>query len=145
MLKPLRNIIVIDDDYISLFLITKILGEQRLTETILPFTNGISALEYLSKSAQDICKLPDVILLDIKMPEISGWQFLQQLKNINFTDDYKPFVCTISADISIDTEMLKNEPLIKAHLVKPIIPAKLAALLTCAEMEFEAFRAIEKV
>jgi len=145
MLKPLRNTIVIDDDYISLFLITKILGEQRLTETILPFTNGISALEYLFESAQDICKLPDVILLDIKMPEISGWQFLQQLKNINFIEDYKPFICTISADISIDTEMLKDEPLIKAHLVKPIIPAKLVALLTCAEMEFETFRAIEKV
>ena len=107
MLKKLKNVIVIDDDYISLFLITKILGEQQLTETILPFTNGLTALQYLSESAQDICKLPDVILLDIKMPEISGWQFLRQLKKINFIEAYKPVLCIISADMHIYFECCK--------------------------------------
>ncbi len=137
MPKTLHNIIVVDDDCISLFLITKILDEQQVTKNILPFTDGISALQYLSANAHDFYKLPEVIFLDIKMPEISGWQFLQQLNNINFIEGYKPAVFIISADINIDFTMRETFPLIKGYFVKPIKTVKLITLLESFEMKFE--------
>ena len=137
MLKFLHNVIVIDDDYISLFLITKIFYRQQITETILPFTNGINALNYLSANTQDYYKLPEIIFVDVNMPDINGWQFLKELNKIKFIAGYKPAIYLISAELNIDFEMLENWPWVKGYLTKPIIPGKLIQLLNSLETEFE--------
>jgi CheY-like chemotaxis protein len=128
MRKVLHSAIVIDDDCISLFLITKMLGDLSLTESILSFTNGINALNFFRNSAEDFFKLPEIILVDIKMPNINGWEFLHELSKINFIAGYTPVVFVMSADTCIDVDMPESQPWVKGCFVKPIMPDKLITL-----------------
>lgn len=129
MSESLHSVVVIDDDYISLFLITKFLGEKQIAETILPFTNGIDALNYIAANAGDFLKLPDLILLDIKMPDINGWQFLHEINKIKFIAGYEPAICILSAETTIDFNIERNWPCVKGYLLKPILLNKLTAVI----------------
>ena len=145
MPKSLRRVIAVDDDYISLFLITNLFAQEKIADTLLPFTNGTEALNYLSKNAGDFSQLPELILLDIKMPDISGWQFLQRLNNIEFVAGYEPAICIISAGISIDFDVLENSPYVKGYLLKPIIQNKLLAILESLTSKIQESDVMENI
>lgn len=70
--KPDARILVVEDDRYILSLLDKML--TRYGCTVLPFTNGPAALESASREA------PDLILLDIAMPEMDGYQVCEQIK-----------------------------------------------------------------
>jgi CheY-like chemotaxis protein len=129
MFQPLHRVAVVDDDYISLFLITKFLGKNQITESVLPFTNGIEALTFLTNFAADFSKLPEIILLDIKMPQFSGWQFLEKLTTIRFAVGYEPAVCILSAEPATDFELSKKWNCIKGHILKPIRLDELVSMI----------------
>jgi two-component SAPR family response regulator len=124
------NIIaIVDDDEMSLFLIRKILERNKLADSILQFTSGIKTLLYLKNNVNNILQLPSIILLDITMPLMSGWQFLDELRNIEFSDGYEPAIVIISAAVNIDFEMLRSYPYIKGYILKPVMPDKLVAAI----------------
>jgi CheY-like chemotaxis protein len=143
MLQPLRRVIIIEDDYISLYLINKLLREKNIAETILPFTNGIEALNYLLKNAKDFSELPEFILLDMKMPEINGWQFLQELNKIEFVTGYQPVVCIVSAEITVDFNLLNTWSCVKGYLQKPILPNKLIKVIQSLSTKVETDNTFE--
>ncbi len=122
-------IAIIDDDEISLLLIRKLIEQKKIARTVLPFSSGLEALNYFENNASDVTQLPSVVLLDITMPLISGWQFLEELDKIEFADGYKPAICIISAFTAIDFETLREYSAVKGYLTKPVIPNKLIALI----------------
>lgn len=86
-------ILVVDDDSANLMLAQKILGvEYRIAAA----NSGPAALKYLEKNK------PDLILLDINMPEMDGFETMEQLKNRQ-GDDLIP-VIFLTADKSTETE-----------------------------------------
>jgi CheY-like chemotaxis protein len=125
----LNSIAIIDDDEFSLLLIKKFIEQKKIAKTILPFSSGLEALNYFESNASDVTRLPSIVLLDITMPLMSGWQVLDELNKIEFVAGYKPPVCIISAFTSIDFEALRKYPLIRGYLTKPVIPNKLIALI----------------
>ena len=129
MPDSLNTVAIVDDDDISLLLITKFLEQKQAAKKILPFSNGFDALNYLEQNSDKFSELPSVILLDITMPMMNGWQFLKELSKIKFIADYEPAVCIISASATIDFEILKNYSSIKGYIVKPVIPNKLVAMI----------------
>ena len=135
---------VIDDDEISLLLIKRFL-EQKITQNVLPFSNGLEALNYFEKNASQTTQLPAVILLDITMPLMSGWQFLNELSKIEFADGYKPVICIISAYVTIDFEKLRNYSFIKGYLTKPVIPKKLIAMIESVATNLKAANTVEVI
>jgi two-component SAPR family response regulator len=112
-----------------LLLIKKTFEQKRLAENILLFSNAFDALHYLEKNIHNSEQLPSVLLLDIKMPLINGWQFLKEFQKIEFTEDYKPAIFIISAGANIDYESLKAYPSKKRYLLKPVIPEKLVTMI----------------
>jgi len=120
---------IIDDDNISLLLIKKILEQKRIAENIFLFSSGFDALHYFENNIHNIEQLPSVLLLDITMPLMNGWQFLKEFQKIEFTNDYKPAIFIISAGANIDYEALKAYPCVKGFLLKPVIPEKLATMI----------------
>jgi len=129
MSDHLNTVAIIDDDTISLLLIRKFLEQKQAAKIILPFSSGFEGLSFLESNANNFSELPWLILLDITMPGMSGWQFLRELKKIKFVDSYKPAVCIISASETIDFQLFKNYPFIKGYLIKPVIPGKLIAMV----------------
>lgn len=129
MFQPLQRIAVIDDEYISLLLVTKFLVKNKIAESVLPFTGGIEALTFLTGFAAEASKLPELILLDLRMPEFNGWQFLEKLVTIKFAVGYEPVVCILSAESVTNAELTKWN-CVKGHLLKPI---RLNELITVIE------------
>lgn len=82
MLKEKINmklkILIIEDDDISTFYLTEIV--ENISREILYAPNGLKGLEHF-KNHQDI----DLILMDIKLPDISGYEITRQIRHYNKT------------------------------------------------------------
>lgn len=105
------NILVIDDDKISLKMARKIL-EEFFQVTCLE--NGKDALAYIQNH------IPDLILLDIHMPEMDGFELLHNIKNTQATKDIP--VIFLSADNDSETELNSFKAGVMDFIRKPFIP-----------------------
>lgn len=77
-MKDINTIFIIDDDSITLFGIRKMLSKITAKTTILDFKNGQVAIENIKESLKNDSALPEVIFLDINMPILDGWGFLEE-------------------------------------------------------------------
>lgn len=95
---PLFNtVLLVDDDYVNNFLTEKLLKKEKITDTVKSVRNGEEALTYLS---EPINKIPDLILLDINMPEMDGIEFLKYFKRMILENDIKVILLTAAIDSS---------------------------------------------
>lgn len=77
-MKKIKNLALIDDDDIFVFLTKKAIQNTNLVEQIRVFGNGLDAIDFLWENSGDVDSLPEIILLDLSMPIMDGWQFLDQ-------------------------------------------------------------------
>lgn len=85
-----RTVLLVDDDEITNFLCKKMLTELGF-DSVDSATNGLEAIKYL----QHTC--PDLIFLDIKMPIMDGFEFLEELKTTDLCQDVKIIMLTSSS------------------------------------------------
>ena len=74
------TVLVIDDDEIVRFLTKDLIEETGLAEQIVEISGGMEGLQYLIDHCQDCVDCPEVVFLDIRMPGIDGFEFLD-IKN----------------------------------------------------------------
>jgi len=82
-MKPI-NIMLVDDSDVDLFLHQTFLNKCKWVNAIIPFNSGTSALAYLGECS--LKNWPDLILLDIQMPIINGFEFLSKFNY--FEEEY---------------------------------------------------------
>ena len=114
-----KNILLIDDDYIFNFLNQTILEKIGVTNEIYTALNGKEALNLLGYSSP-IRFVPDIILLDLNMPIMDGFGFLEAFKKLNFP--HKENVMIIVVTSSEDpNDMVRVRNLgIDHYLPKPV-------------------------
>jgi CheY-like chemotaxis protein len=132
-MKPKLNcVLVIDDDEPTNFFTQMILDESGCTNHIRIAQSGQEALDYLVKSqAGDNAGVypgPDLIFLDINMPAMDGWEFLEEYKKLNIADRIIVVMLTTSL---FPEDKLKAEkmPEISGFENKPLTAEKLAFVL----------------
>ena len=99
-----KQVMIIDDNELDNFINSKIIESSLFSKKIYTNTNGKSALEFLTNLINtlgddfvNIC--PDVIFIDLNMPLLDGFQFLEHLKKLNnkYLNKSKLVVLTSSA------------------------------------------------
>lgn len=119
----IKSICVIDDDQIYQIIIKKIISKAGIFESVLCYENGIKALEDLKDPA---ISLPSLILLDINMPGMDGWEFLDNLKDhrSDITRNTSIYIVTSSIAFS-DRDKAKAIPEVSGFISKPLSVSKL--------------------
>lgn len=109
--------ILIDDDPIINLVHKRILQKAAEAAPIETFISGVKALEYFKTSES----IPQIVFLDINMPEMNGFEFLDELqkdKNIN-KEGLSIYIVTSSLN-NKDRETAKRYPILKGYLGKPL-------------------------
>ena len=125
---------IIDDDPIFVFGAQRLMKMSNFCKGFLIFHDGEQALNHLAPVLRGTVKsaIPDVILLDINMPILDGWQFLDAIINIEVVKKITIFIVTSSIDPR-DKEKAKSYASVKNFVVKPITQDKLNDLMEQVE------------
>jgi CheY-like chemotaxis protein len=117
---------VIDDDEIYTFTVKRIIANSEIAEKTLFFPNGQLALDFFTEYVHQADSLPDLILLDINMPVLDGWQFMDAFVKIHPLIQKKVTIYIVSSSIDeADLAKAKSYEQISDFIVKPISVAKL--------------------
>ncbi|RNI27377.1 response regulator [Rufibacter immobilis] len=121
------EVLIIDDDEASIFLTKRILKGLGLAEQVHYAGNGKKGLELIGKEADQL--IPDLILLDINMPVMDGFGFLQELGKLGFYDmSGTRIVMLSSTEDPREIERAKSHG-VTAFIPKPLTREKLLAVL----------------
>ncbi|PRP67437.1 response regulator [Nonlabens agnitus] len=76
-----RKVCIIDDDRLYVSLVTMMIKKNSFANELLVFQNGREALDYFKNAIDDPNEiLPSIILLDLNMPIMNGWEFLKEIQ-----------------------------------------------------------------
>jgi CheY-like chemotaxis protein len=119
--KPV-SILLVDDDEINNFISIKLIKKAIEHTAISACLNGRFAIEELVEiQKHDPSLLPDFILLDINMPIMNGWEFLDEYKRLNLDPLGKSKIYIISSSVfSNDINKARSYPLVKNFISKPL-------------------------
>lgn len=129
-MTTLKTLTLVDDDDIFVFLTTKIIEQTNLVDLIKGFGNGLDAINFLKENKNNVDALPDIILLDLNMPIMNGWQFLEEYNKLNPTIGKKITIYICSSSISPDDiTRAKTISEVSDYIIKPITKDKLIDLI----------------
>lgn len=94
-MKTIKTVLLVDDSDATTFFNKTILSKTGYIDEILIAKNGLEALTIIKSGV-----VPDIIFLDINMPVMNGWEFLEESKNLNSSIENTIIVLMIGAPLS---------------------------------------------
>lgn len=128
------QLLLIEDDPIFTFLLEKGIQAAALEGTISNFTNGLTAIEYLTEDYSN--ENTYIIFLDLNMPIMNGWQFMDEFEKFANTNNCMVFILT-SSGYQQDIDKLKEKPLVADFVTKPITDYILKGIKETIKTKFE--------
>lgn len=122
------NIAVIDDDPLFQFITKKMIGRLLPNHpNVSSFLNGQEAIDYFKNDNTTLPILPDLILLDINMPVVNGWQFLDWYHQADWLNTK---IYLVSSSIA-ESDRVKAEEYeqLSGFLIKPLSEKQLMELI----------------
>ena len=116
-----KIIAVVDDDPIFQVIAKKMMAICAPEWRVVGFGNGNETIQFLKTHYQESGKIPDIMLLDINMPQFDGWMFLEEFKQIkeSLSKSIKIYLTSSSIDPK-DLARAKQEPDLVDYIVKPL-------------------------
>lgn len=116
-----KNVLLIDDNHIDNLINRKILDNANYAENITVIDSPREAFDFVRESLETGENIPEVIFLDLRMPVMSGFEFLKSLIELpNLKPDlFKIFVLSSSLDPK-DIKRIKENHLVSRFIGKPL-------------------------
>lgn len=128
--KEAIHVLLIDDSEVDNFINKSVISKEECISKITVMNSGLDALGFLNTIIDQPESFPDIIFLDIRMPRMNGFEFLDHY--IKFPDALKNhckiYILSSSMD-SVDSEKGKKYSVVKRHLTKPLAHHQLRELL----------------
>tara|TARA_Y100000034_G_C6780907_1_gene349034 strand:- start:309 stop:722 length:414 start_codon:yes stop_codon:yes gene_type:complete len=133
-MKKIDIACIIDDDPLFVFGAKRLMDVSEFSKNIMVFSNGAEAIEVLRPMmSSSSSKLPDVILLDLNMPIMDGWEFLDEFIKIPCHKEILIYIVTSSIDPNDINKAKTYQDKVKNYLLKPIDKNQLDAILESFE------------
>lgn len=130
MKKKLNCILLIDDDEATNYIHKIVINKADCAEQVVAMQSGYDALDYLTKMKDGIYPQPDVIFLDINMPAMDGWEFLEEYEKLEDGQKGHIVVVMLTTSLNPDDEKkakslgkvngFKNKPL-SVEMVEDVV------------------------
>ncbi|HEY0054623.1 MAG TPA: response regulator [Pedobacter sp.] len=124
-----KSIFIIDDYPINLKLAEIIVKRHSSFDIVSSYEEAQQALDQIAGNLKDIDSLPDIILLDLNMPVMDGWQFLEQFEVLRplLSKNVDIFILSSSMDIR-DKQRSEQYLSVKGFFSKPLTPGMLLTM-----------------
>ncbi|MBM1105587.1 response regulator [Aurantibacter crassamenti] len=127
MPKQLESILLLDDNYSTNFIHKKFIAYANCAKNVVDFQSGIDALEYLKIPENPI---PELIFIDINMPIMSAWEFLENYSELEREDKDNAVIILLTTSLSPkDEEKAANIGQINGIWLKPLSEEKINAII----------------
>ncbi len=128
MLDSKINLLVIDDDDINIFIIKKIVEKTGFDINMVAKSNGKQAIDYLTEVIAEGAIFPNLVLIDINMPVMNGWEFIEAYQEI-VTEQKADLYILSSSVYENDIEKTKSYDSVKGFISKPLSMERLTELI----------------
>ncbi|HQT58527.1 MAG: hypothetical protein B7X86_12095 [Sphingobacteriales bacterium 17-39-43] len=117
------RVFIIDDDPIHQRIAQIMISKHNLFDEYFSYTEAQKALDFLQENKKNEETLPDVILLDLNMPVLDGWDFLETFETLikEFKKNIRVFIVSSSVDEK-DLLRSKSYVAVKGFISKPLSP-----------------------
>jgi CheY-like chemotaxis protein len=129
MTNPIKTILLVDDDPITNFINLSLIKKMKITDEVKVVTNGEEGLKCLDDHCFKDSLSPELILLDINMPVMDGFEFLTSYNSINFKNKDNVVIAILtSSSHPRDMERMKDLG-INFFITKPLTEEKIKAFI----------------
>nr|WP_309756146.1 response regulator [Flavobacterium sp.] len=120
-MKKIETFCIVDDDDIYQFTTSLLLKKTDLVNKIIVFSNGLKAINFLKDEMGNKENIPDVLFLDINMPVMDGWEFLEEYLLIKSMMPKTVVIYMVSSSVN-EKDVLKAKSIgaLSGYMVKPI-------------------------
>ncbi len=116
-----KNVLLVEDDPITVMVCDRIITMSAFAEKVTSCENGKFAIDYLKGLLSTNQQIPEIIFLDINMPVMNGWDFLEELDHINdsFIKMSRIYILSSTVDPE-DYKRAKAFPAVVKFISKPL-------------------------
>ena len=126
MPKPIQTLLIIDDDEVDQMMYARIIKRTGLVENTIQYHAADEALEFINSGD---CPAIDVIILDINMPRMDGFEFLAALDGHTSSTLIQAIIVMLTTSLDPDDEAkARRSPLVKEFFYKPLIEQHLQSV-----------------
>ena len=125
MRKKLKSILLVDDDEDDNFYHQMVIEDMNITENIQVARNGIQALELLNDEENTP---PELIFLDINMPRMNGWEFLEEYTQLEMSKKAKVVAMLTTSQNPLDLKKAEQFASVKCFNSKPLTEKMLESI-----------------
>lgn len=124
-----KNVLLIDDDKICNFITETTLNKLGLAKSVHSALNGQEALDLLNSYFLGDVTIPDIIFLDLNMPIMDGFQFIEAFKKLDFPKKESILIVILTSSINPSDVKQAKRMGINHYMTKPLNEEKILALL----------------
>ncbi|MEZ4953051.1 MAG: response regulator [Saprospiraceae bacterium] len=129
-MKKLDKVLLIDDSKADNFIHKRVIKKADITDNIIVKYSGQSALEYLTTKVDGHYPTPELVFLDINMPGMDGWEFLEEYEKLEEAQRAGVIVCMLTTSIAEkDQQRANNYAKISSYRHKPLTDQMLFEIL----------------
>lgn len=129
-MNHIKKMFLVDDDDTFIYISQKIIAKTELVQEINTFENGLTALSFFKDNKDNKALLPELLFLDLSMPVMDGWEFLDEFEKINIENkkDITIYICSSSISPN-DLIRTKKYDTVKDFIIKPITQEKFSQIV----------------
>jgi CheY-like chemotaxis protein len=121
------KVMVIDDNEIDLYIAEMVMKHSKFAEQIICMKSGKEALDYLRPLLSSPEEIPSFIFLDINMPEMTGFEFLDEYQHLPEHIRSKCIIMMLTTSLNEDDRLqAESNEFVRRFLNKPLDKDKLA-------------------